>query len=385
VANEKAAKVSLDRQISLAKQGYVAQQTVDTDQAAYDVAVAATGASKEKLNTIAAEQQAVTEAADAQVLNAKAALASAKAQQVNIPAKQNEYIAAVAAYKQAQASLAQAKANLLNDPIKKYAISASQAGIVSGNAQLSDAKTTLDQTVVQSPANGVILVRDVSVGTIVPSALSATATGVELLSLGETDRMYVQATVDETDIANISVGQQVDVNFDAYPNMPFDGKVTRIDPQAVVNQNVTQFDVRVEIDNSQPTFRLLKPGMNATCDFVVTEKDNVLNVPSEAVQTDDSGNSYVQVATGGKPAPSDPTLGLPADPSLLVGVKVRRVPVQTGVEGDDNTEITSGLKQGEKVVTSTIQPVQDNQQPQGNSPFGGGGGRGGLGGGRRRG
>jgi multidrug efflux pump subunit AcrA (membrane-fusion protein) len=381
VANEKAAKLTLDRQISLAKQGFVPQQTVDTDQAAYDVSVAATAAAKEKLDTIAQQQQATTQASDAQVANARAALANAEAQRVNIPAKHDEYLASVAAYKQAQAALSQAKANMLNDPIKKWAISASAAGIVSGKAQLSDAKTTLDQTVVTSPANGVILVRDVSQGTIVPSALSATATGVELLSLGETDRMYVQATVDETDIANITVGQQVDVNFDAYPNMPFDGKVTRIDPQAVVSQNVTQFDVRVEIDNSEPTFRLLKPGMNATCDFVVTEKDNVLNVPSEAVQTDDAGNSYVQVATGGKTAPADPTLGLPPDPNLLVGVKVKRVTVQTGVEGDDSTEITSGLKQGDKVVTSTIVPVQQTPQPQGNTPFGGGGGGRGFGGG----
>lgn len=384
VANQKAAKVTLDRQVSLANQGFVAQQTVDTDQAAYDVAVAATQSAKEKLDTLSAQQQAVTQAADAQVANAKAALANAQAQTVNIPAKQDEYQAAVAAYKQAQAALAQAKANLLNDPIKKWAIQASAAGIVSGKAQVNDAKTTLDQTIVRSPANGVILVRDVSVGTIVPSALSATATGVELLSLGETDQMYVQATVDETDIANITVGQDVNVSFDAYPDIPFDGKVTRIDPQAVVNQNVTQFDVRVEIDNTAPTFRLLKPGMNATCDFIVDQKENVLAVPSEAVQTDDSGNSYVQVATGGKPAPADTALGLPPDPNLLVGVKVKRVPVQTGLEGDDNTQITSGLSPGEKVVTSTIQPVQ--AAPQGGSPFAsgpGGRGFGGGGGGRR--
>lgn len=381
VANQKAAKQTLDRQVSLADQGFVSQQTVDTDQASYDVAVAATQSAKEKLDTLTAEQQAVNQAADAQVANARAALVNALAQKVNIPAKQDEYIAAVAAYKQAQTALSQAKASLLNDPIKKWAIQASAAGIVSGNAQVNDARITLDQTVVRSPANGVILVRDVSVGTIVPSALSATATGVELLELGEDDQMYVQATVDETDIANISVGQKVDVSFDAYPDIPFQGTVTRIDPQAVVNQNVTQFDVRVEIDNTAPTFRLLKPGMNATCDFIVDQKENVLSVPSEAVQTDDSGDTYVQVASGGRPAPADPALGLPPDPNLLIGVKVRRVPVQTGLEGDDNTQITSGLQPGEKVVTTTIQPVQST--PQGGSPFASGPGGRGFGGGRR--
>ena len=207
------------------------------------------------------------------------------------------------------------------------------------------------------------------------------------MTIGDVTRMYVQATVDETDLASVDVGQNVDVSFDAYPGIPFQGKVARIDPQAVVNQNVTQFDVRVEIDNSSPTFRLLKPGMNATCDFIADQKDGVLCVPNEAVQTDDAG-SYVQVATGGKPAPADPTLGTAADPNTLVGVKLERRDVQVGLAGDDATEITSGLKAGEKVVTQTIAPAAPAAAPAGgSSPFGGGrrgrgGGFGGGGGGR---
>ncbi len=64
-----------------------------------------------------------------------------------------------------------------------------------------------------------------------------------------------------------------------------------IEPQAVVNQNVTQYNVRVEIDNSSPTFRLLRPGMNATCQFIAGSKDSVLNVPNDAVQQDNSGGN----------------------------------------------------------------------------------------------
>ena len=213
------------------------------------------------------------------------------------------------------------------------------------------------RAVVRAPSDGVILSKAVSEGTYITSGESLNSTGSTIVTLGDVSRMYVQATVDETDLANVDTGQAVEVDFDAYPGIPFDGKVTRIEPLAVVNQNVTQFNVRVEIDNSSPTFRLLKPGMNATCNFLVDNKDNVLNVPNSAVQTDDQG-SYVLIAQGGAPAPADPASGLPADPDTLVGVKTQRRTVEIGVAGDDATEITSGLKAGEKIVTQTIAPVR---------------------------
>lgn len=389
LANQNAAKVTLSRQVDLVQKGFVAQQTVDTDQASYDVYVAQTQSAKEKLNTLQAQQQANDQNADAKVAQAKSALAQAKAQSVDIATKRAAAHQAFAALQQANAqveearvALVQAKANVANNAIKQYDIAFDQSQVSSNQASLTNADTTLDQTTVRAPSNGVVLVKDVSEGTYITSGESLNSTGATIVTIGDVTRMYVQATVDETDLANVDVGQSVDVAFDAYPGIPFEGKVARIDPQAVVNQNVTQFDVRVEIDNSSPTFRLLKPGMNATCDFIANQKDNVLCVPNEAVQTDDQGNSTVQVVTGGKVAPADPTLGIPADPNTLVGVKIETRTVQIGLQGDDNTEITSGLKAGEKVVTQTIAPVSATPAPTGSSPFGGG--RGGLGGGGRR-
>ena len=100
------------------------------------------------------------------------------------------------------------------------------------------------------------------------------SSGQNLLQIGDTSKMYVDVTVDETDIAAVEEGQNVDVAIEAYPGMPFEGKVIRIDPQAVVLQNVTSVHVRVEVDNSVPTFALLKPGMNATCEFVMEKADS---------------------------------------------------------------------------------------------------------------
>ncbi|MEO7714706.1 MAG: efflux RND transporter periplasmic adaptor subunit [Capsulimonas sp.] len=393
LANQKNAQAELTRQKTLLQKGYVSQQSADAAQAAYDVSVAQTQSAQEKTRTIGAEQQANAQAADARVAQTKAALQSAQAGSVDIATKRNAVAQAQAALaqadaqvKQSQVALNQSIADQANNGIKQDDIKVSQASIASNKASLTNATTTLDQTVVRSPTDGIILTKYVGQGTIITSGLSSVATGTAIVQLGDISRMYVNVTVDETDVANVDPGQAVEVDFDAYPGIPFEGKVSRIDPLAVVTNNVTTFNVRVEIDNSTPTFRLLKPGMNANCQFMIDEKSDVIAVPSEAVQSDDNG-SYVQIATGGKPAPADPTTGTTVDPNTLVGVKLEKRTVETGLEGDDATEVTSGLKPGEKIVTQTITPAPPASATAGtSSPFaGGGGGRGGGGGGRGRG
>ncbi|MCW3059987.1 MAG: family efflux transporter, subunit [Capsulimonas sp.] len=392
LANQKNAQAELTRQKTLLQKGYVSQQSADAAQAAYDVSVAQTQSAQEKTRTIGAEQQANAQAADARVAQTKAALQSAQAGSVDIATKRNAVAQAQAALaqadaqvKQSQVALNQSIADQANNGIKQDDIKVSQASIASNKASLTNATTTLDQTVVRSPTDGIILTKYVGQGTIITSGLSSVATGTAIVQLGDISRMYVNVTVDETDVANVDPGQAVEVDFDAYPGIPFEGKVSRIDPLAVVTNNVTTFNVRVEIDNSTPTFRLLKPGMNANCQFMIDEKSDVIAVPSEAVQSDDNG-SYVQIATGGKPAPADPTTGTTVDPNTLIGVKLEKRTVETGLEGDDATEVTSGLKPGEKIVTQTITPAPPASATAGtSSPFAGGagGGRGGAGGGGR--
>lgn len=393
-ANQKNAQVGLSRQTSLVQKGYVAQQDVDTAQATFDVDAAQVQSAAEKLRTLSAQQQAAVSAADAKVAQARAAVASARAGTVDIGTRRAAARQALAALaqanaqvQQAQATLDQARANVANNSIQSDNIVYNAALVKSNQASLTNATTTLSQTVVRAPRDGIVLTRSVTQGTIITSAISSVAAGTTIVTIGDISRMYVQATVDETDLASISQGQTVEADFEAYPGIPFDGKVILIEPQAVINQNVTQYNVRVEIDNSTPTFRLLKPGMNATCQFIVDSKDSVVNVPSDAIQTDDQGSTYVQVASGGHPAPQDPTSSAPA--GALIDVHLTRRAVKAGLEGDDATEITDGLKAGDKIVTQTIEPAPPTPAGGASSPFGGGnnrpggGGGGGAGGGGR--
>lgn len=394
-ANFENETADLNRQRSLLGKGFVSQSVVDQAQAGARVAEAQLSSARARLRTLADEQKAARAAADARTAQARAALDNARSQ-IDVQSRQNAVSEARAALQQAEAQVAtaratldQAVANQANNQIRRFDITTAQASTARSEASLLNAKTTLDQTTVRSPNEGIVLQKYVEQGTIITSGLSFNSVGTSIFQIGDTTRMYVNVSVDETDIASVDEGQKVDVTIEAYPGIPFEGKVTRVDPQAKVEQNVTTVNVRVEIDNSSPTFRLLKPNMNATCEFIVDQKDEALSVPTDAVKQDDQGNSYVEIAQGGKPAPADAKTGTPADPDALVDVKVKRQTVEVGVTGNETVEIKSGLKEGDPVVTQTIEPAPPTTGGGGGgSPFAGGGGRpgggfGGGGGGRR--
>ncbi|HAH87708.1 MAG TPA: hypothetical protein DCL60_10110, partial [Armatimonadetes bacterium] len=294
-------------------------------------------------------------AAQARLDQAKASFENAKANSVQDKIRNQDVAAAKAALRQAKASLDSALANSRQVSIKAADIQSAGAQVVRNKASVDNARIQLNYTTVTAPRDGIILQKYVEAGTIVTSGKSSfagTGAGTSIVQLGDLSKMYVLASVDETDIAQVRLGQTVDVQIDAYPEQRFTGKVTKIDPQTVTDQNVTTIPVKVQVVNASPT---LKPGMNATCNFIVEKRDNVLLVPVEAVK-ERSGRHFITVLQGGK--------------------QVVR-PVKTGLEGDETVEITAGLREGELVVTAVIGPMP---KAQAGSPLGmrrpRGGGRG---------
>jgi len=385
-ANEENAETNLTRQRNLFDRGFVAKQVVDSAEASHKVAVAQLASANKKMETIDEEFKVDIDTAKARINQSQAQLNNAIAQRVEIENRKNAVKEAQAAVEQSSAQYAQAQtainrtiAEQRNNDIRLAEIASASASIKRAEAQSVNARVTLEQTDVKAPVDGVVLKKYVEAGTMISSALSFAATGNNIVQLGDVTRMYIDVTVDETDIANVDMGQEVEVSIEAYPDLPFEGKVARIDPQAEVIQNVTMIHVRVEIDNTTPSFRLLKPGMNATCEFIVNKKEGVIAVPSEAVRTDDKGQ-FVEIAKGGVPyKPTDPKEDV--EPGTLMDVKVERRAVEVALEGNETFEIASGLKEGETIITQTIEPAPKTA----GSPFGGGGRMGGFGGGGARG
>lgn len=415
VANDRNSQVNLQRQQALLAKGFVSQSTVDSATASAGVYRATVASAKAKLDTLEAQQKAERDSAQAAVEQAQAGYRSAQASSYQVVTKRNNLeenhgalLQAKAAVETAEAQLNDAIAGQRNGAIKKLDIAASAASVASAQAQFANAKATLDQTTVTAPLVGVVLSKSVEQGTMITSGQSFNSTGSTIVTLGDVSRMYVDVAVDETDIGSIRLGNRVDIEFDAFPDGAFSGKVTKINPEGVVESNVTTIHVRVEVDNSAKGFSELKPEMNATCEFIEGEAQNAISIPSEAVHTE-GDESYVDVASGGKPVdapanmPSFPAGGppaggfpggappagmkppagmtapggtAPAGSSLtFVDVKVERRKVTLGVAGNESTEIKSGLQEGERVVVSKLEPKTDDEAPK--SAFGGGMGPGG--------
>jgi HlyD family secretion protein len=314
----------------------VSQQQVDNAASQLETARSQFIAAEKRLQTLEQDIQARLTSARARVQEAEASLRSAEANRNQVELAQQALEEARAQYQQAVAALEQARSNLRQIRLREADIATAKAQRARAEAQLYNAQVQLDSTTIVAPRDGVVISRNVEEGTIVPPGTSLFSQGTTLLQIADTARMYVEVSVDEADIGLVRVGQSVLIRIDAFPDKPFRGKVSRIDPQAVLEQNVTVVKVRVEV--LTPDERL-KPGLNATCEFLVARKASVLAVPNEAVQESPEGH-YVEVLVQGRP---------------------QRRPVKVGIQGNELTEIVEGLHEGETVVAGRIFPSWVNR------------------------
>ncbi|HKE91491.1 MAG TPA: efflux RND transporter periplasmic adaptor subunit, partial [Gemmatimonadales bacterium] len=157
-----------------------------------------------------------------------------------------------------------------------------QAAVVTAQSNLSDARIAFDQTRVTAALAGTIIQKNVDLGTVISSPTRDVSGGTILFKMANLDTVQVQGLVDETDIGKIQPGMPVTITVDAFANRPFDGTVLKIEPQATVTQNVTQFPVLVNIANPG---HLLKPGMNTEVEVHVGQRQGVLAVPNAALRT----------------------------------------------------------------------------------------------------
>ena len=347
-ANVVATDAAYNRENSLSQKGFVAQQSVDTALAARDVARATLAETQQRLQTIDADQKASLAGAAARVSQAKEALIAAQTGRYEIGTRQQDVTASRASLIQARISVQNAQAGLMQSSIRQSDVQAAQAAVSKSQAEVNDRLIQLHDATIYSPRNGVVLQKYIEEGTIISSGESLSSDGTKIVQIGDVSSLFIDVSVDESDIGKISMGQKVTIALDAVPEAKPEGRVVRIDPQAVNDRDVTTVHVRVEIKNPDAA---IKPGMNATCQFILRDVHGVLVVPSDAVKEGQSGGNTVRVLTKDNKA------------------EVRRVEV--GVVGSDETEVKSGLRAGDTVILGVIPPAQDGAgAPSGDSAGG---------------
>lgn len=154
------------------------------------------------------------------------------------------------------------------------------ANFIKARTSLELAQERLGDVTIRAPIDGVVIQKDVETGQIIASASQNISGGTTLLLMADISTMQVRTLVDETDIGRVQPGQAAAVEVEAFPNREFNGTVTKIEPQAVVDQNVTMFPVLVELPNPDGA---LKPGMNAEVRVQIARRPDVLTVPNSAV------------------------------------------------------------------------------------------------------
>jgi len=156
----------------------------------------------------------------------------------------------------------------------------SAAQLIKAQTNLQLAEERMKDVRITAPLDGTVIQKTVEIGQIIASASGNVSGGTTLLKMADLSQMQVRSLIDETDLGRIRAGMPVQVTVEAYPDRRFRGQVLKIEPQAVVEQNVTMFPVLVMLDNNEG---LLKPGMNADVVIEIATRDNVVVVPNAAV------------------------------------------------------------------------------------------------------
>lgn len=146
------------------------------------------------------------------------------------------------------------------------------------NYQLAELQ--LNDVQIRAPMAGTIIQKNIEVGTVIQSASQNVSGGSTLFTMANLAEMQVRTLIDETDVGQLEAGMGVEIMVEAFPDRPFRGTLQKIEPQAVVEQNVTMFPVIVSLDNSAG---LLRPGMNAEVAILIDDAIDVLLVPNNAI------------------------------------------------------------------------------------------------------
>jgi HlyD family secretion protein len=255
-----------------------------------------------------------------------------------------------------------------------------RAQLNQSRAVLTHTRDILSKTTYTSPINGIVSYLPERVGDYVVPGIQ-NSNGSFLMTLSDMSVVTAEVKVDETDIVNVKLGQEADVTIDAVPGKIFKGKVTEIGSQAVLRssgltttqtttstQEAKDFKVVVTLSNPPEN---LRPGLSTTAKIKTAERKNVLAIPIQALavrtrkdleeaakNSKKQGGSGVTLAAPPPAAPGDPKKDEVQGVFVINGKKAVFRPVETGILGVTDVEITKGLQLGDEIVVGSYKALR---------------------------
>jgi HlyD family secretion protein len=301
----------------------------------------------------------------ATVTQAQGDLASAQAQLELARANASRVQELVAKQNSSKADLDQAMANLHQ----------AEANVQIKQGALDKARADLEHCTIRSPVDGEVISRNVDVGQTVAASLQAP---VIFTIANDLTKMHIDAAVAEADVGQVAVDQDVDFTVDAFPNRTFHGKVVQVRNAPTTVQNVVTYDTVIDVNNDELK---LKPGMTANVSLIIAHKDDVVKIanaalryrPADAASTPEPQRSAPPNATRGPRSGGGQARERRSERTVYVlrGAKPDAVQIKTGISDGVTTEVSDGLKEGDRVVTAELNAAAPAAAQQAN-PFGGG-------------
>jgi len=253
--------------------------------------------------------------------------------------------------------------------MKEASVEALRKRIAQQQAMLASSQDDLEKTTVVAPMDGVVTRLDREEGEVVIGAQSFSPTVI--LTIGDLSEMECEVRVDESDIAQIALGQRAEIEVDALRDTKILGEVVEIGASALVRgtdsgqasaaassastgTQAKEFKVAIAIADPPAG---LRPGLNASADIETARRDGALSVPIQSV--------VVRTGTGTNIDPEDPLPGARAETEgvfVLTDGEARFRPVRTGILGDLHVEVIEGIAEGDAVVSGpyrTLRTLED--------------------------
>ncbi len=262
--------------------------------------------------------------------------------------------------------------------VAKATQQSSYYNVQSANATVTEAKDNLNRTTIYSPVDGTISKLDAELGERVVGTQQMT--GTEILRVANLNNMEVEVDVNENDIVKVEIGDEADIEVDAYLRRKFKGIVTSISNSAnadLTADQVTNFKVKVRIlkesyedmtEGKPANYSPFRPGMTATVDIITERKENIIAVPISAVVVkSDTTAVKKDVVKELEEKEKEKKTGVVAQKFECVyvksGDKAVLKPVTTGIQDDTNIEIIKGLQKGDEVITGPYTTVTKELSP----------------------
>lgn len=213
--------------------------------------------------------------------------------------------------------------------VSQARVSQTEAEVAQYKAAVERSEEEFNNATIRSPIRGVVLSRDVELGSPVSSILNMGSAATLVMVLGDVSQVYVRGKVDETDIGLVRLNQSARIKVETFKEREFQGHVTQISPMGVEKDNVVSFEVRVSISNPGGE---LRANMTANAEIILEERKGTLIIPEAAVIYDAQRDAWVET------------------PSVASRSGKEKKRVKVGVSNGTKTEVLEGLSEGQQVV-----------------------------------